>query len=228
VVLLLVLEINKVPRNQVHSEYVNLILMKAIFLFLAILSFSNKAQAQNFDIDLLRKINVERNSNFDAPYLFITKSTVPFGLSAPTVMLAVGLIKKDSLLTQNSLMIIGGLAINGIVTTAMKYGFNRDRPFTSYPDIVKLTGGESPSFPSGHTSLAFSVATSVSIAYPKWYVIAPSFLWASAVGYSRMHLGVHYPSDVFVGALVGSGTAWLGQIITKKIQLKRSTKGLRL
>jgi membrane-associated phospholipid phosphatase len=125
-------------------------------------------------------------------------------------------------------MMIGGLAINGIVTTAMKYGFNRDRPFTSYSDIVKLTGGGSPSFPSGHTSLAFSVATSVSIAYPKWYVIAPSFLWASAVGYSRMHLGVHYPSDVFVGALVGSGSAWLGQIITKKIQQKRSTKGLRL
>ena len=202
--------------------------MKAIFLFLAIISFSNETQAQNFDIDLLRKINIERNTGLDAPYLFITKSTVHFGLGAPTVMLAVGLIKKDSLLTQNSLMMIGGLAINGIFTTAMKHGFNRNRPFVTYPDIIKLSQAGNLSFPSGHTSLAFNVATSVSIAYPKWYVIAPSFLWASAVGYSRMHLGVHYPSDVFVGALVGSGSAWLGQIITKKIQQKRSSKELKL
>jgi membrane-associated phospholipid phosphatase len=62
----------------------------------------------------------------------------------------------------------------------------------------------------------------LSIAFPKWYVIAPSFLWASGVGYSRMHLGVHYPSDVLVGALVGSGTAFLTHFLNKKILAKRN------
>ena len=65
------------------------------------------------------------------------------------------------------------------------------------------------SFPSGHTSFAFATATSLSIKYPRWYVIAPSYLWAGAVGYSRMNLGVHYPSDVLAGAMLGAGSAWL-------------------
>ena len=76
------------------------------------------------------------------------------------------------------------------------------------------------SFPSGHTSSAFALATSLSIVYPKWYVIVPSYLWASSVGYSRMHLGVHYPSDVLAGALVGTGSAFLSHALNKCIHKK--------
>jgi membrane-associated phospholipid phosphatase len=63
------------------------------------------------------------------------------------------------------------------------------------------------SFPSGHTSNAFVTATSLSLNFKKWYVILPTYAWATAVGYSRMHMGVHYPSDVFAGAIVGAGSA---------------------
>jgi undecaprenyl-diphosphatase len=69
--------------------------------------------------------------------------------------------------------------------------------------------GNSPSFPSGHTSVAFSTATSLYLAYPKWYVAVPAFTYAASVGYSRMYLGVHYPSDVLAGAVIGAGSAWL-------------------
>jgi membrane-associated phospholipid phosphatase len=56
--------------------------------------------------------------------------------------------------------------------------------------------------------------------YPKWYIIVPSICWAGAVGYSRMHLGVHYPSDVVAGALVGAGSAWLTHYVNKKLIAK--------
>ena len=64
-----------------------------------------------------------------------------------------------------------------------------------------------PSFPSGHTASAFALATSLCIKYPKWYVIAPSALWACSVGVSRMNEGLHYPSDVLAGAAIGAGCA---------------------
>ncbi|HEU4718905.1 MAG TPA: phosphatase PAP2 family protein, partial [Bacteroidia bacterium] len=106
------------------------------------------------------------------------------------------------------------------IVFGLKYTVNRPRPFVTYPDIIKKTKAGSKSFPSGHTSSAFALATSVSLAYPKWYVIAPSYAWACAVGYSRMRLGAHYPSDVAAGALIGAGCAWGCWWLNKKIQEK--------
>ncbi|MEO6304381.1 MAG: phosphatase PAP2 family protein, partial [Bacteroidia bacterium] len=88
------------------------------------------------------------------------------------------------------------------------------RPFNKYPDIQKEAAGGSFSFPSGHTNAAFCTATSLSLTFQKWYVIVPSYAWACAVGYSRMHLGVHYPTDVLGGIIVGTGCSF----ITYKVQ----------
>jgi undecaprenyl-diphosphatase len=79
------------------------------------------------------------------------------------------------------------------------------RPFESYSDIIKKLDGGGASFPSGRTSAAFATATYLSLEYLKLYVIVPSYSWASSVGYSRMYLGVHYPSDVLGGMIVGVG-----------------------
>ena len=58
-------------------------------------------------------------------------------------------------------------------------------------------------------------ATSLSVKYPKWYVIAPSALWACSVGVSRMNEGVHYPSDVLAGAAIGAGCAVVNIYVNK-------------
>ncbi len=110
--------------------------------------------------------------------------------------------------------------VSAFISTALKYSFKRERPFKTYPDLEKEASGGGYSFPSGHTSDAFATATALSIAFPKWYVIAPSFVWAGAVGYSRMDLGVHYPSDVLAGAIVGSGSAYLTYKLNKWINKK--------
>jgi membrane-associated phospholipid phosphatase len=180
-----------------------------IFSLLVIWLFTFVAgHAQNLDIRLLRDINLHRNRSLDGTFKGITNSVGP-SYAVPVVILGIGLIGGDSLTRQKGLFIGASMLVSTAITTVLKYGINRPRPYVTYPEIEKLTSGGSPSFPSGHTSDAFALATSLSIVYPKWYVIAPSFVWAGAVAYSRMDLGVHYPSDVLGGMIVGSGSAFL-------------------
>lgn len=183
--------------------------MKYTTLFISFLVLKNIMFSQNLDIDLLRKINLERNPALDPTFKFVTNSVAPIGIGAPLIVTSIGFIQNDKSLKNKGYFIGATLLSSAVLTTTLKFVIDRDRPFETYPDIQKLTGAGSPSFPSGHTSEAFSTATSLSFAFPKWYVIAPAFVWAGAAGYSRMHLGVHYPSDVVVGALVGAGSAWL-------------------
>jgi membrane-associated phospholipid phosphatase len=165
--------------------------------------------AQNADIELLRAINIGRNEHLDPSFRFVTNSAAPVAIGLPVILFGTGLIMKDTLGMNKSLYIGASVLSAAVITSIIKYTIDRPRPFETYPDIEKAAPAGSPSFPSGHTSDAFSLATSLSIAYPKWYVIVPSYAWAVTVAYSRMHLGVHYPSDVLAGALVGAGSAYL-------------------
>ncbi len=182
--------------------------MKQILpLLLLLLSFTT--YSQNLDIRILRQINEHRNVYLDGTFKTISSSVSPISIAAPILIFGTGLIEKDQELKQKGLMIGATFLATTVFVTALKHAVNRARPFESYPDIQKMAAGGSSSFPSGHTSDAFSTATSLSLAFPKWYVIAPSYIYATAVGYSRMHLGVHYPSDVLAGAVVGAGSAFL-------------------
>ena len=167
------------------------------------------ASSQNIDIDILNKINSNRNATLDPTFKAITNTVVPLSIATPVVLYSIGLIKKDSLIKQKALIVSETFLASAFITLASKKIIKRERPYLRYAQLEPVVFENSYSMPSGHTSTAFATATSLSLAYPKWYVIAPSFIWAGSVGYSRMHLGVHYPSDVLVGALVGSGSAYL-------------------
>ncbi|MFV8393303.1 phosphatase PAP2 family protein [Flavobacterium sp. LB2P6] len=194
-------------------------------VILIVLLFSMTfVNAQNSDINILLDINVHRNKSLDPTFKLVTNSAVPISVATPIILYSVGLIKKDSAIKKQAIFIGEAFLVNAFITTALKHTIKRDRPFETYPDIDQVASTLGYSFPSGHTSLAFATATSLSLAYPKWYIIAPSFVWAGAVGYSRMHLGVHYPSDVFAGAIIGTGSAYLSYKVNKWINKKSSKK----
>jgi len=197
--------------------------MKRILIFILLLQ-SLTIYSQNIDIRLLRHINVDRNKHLDGTFKLITNSVGPVSIGAPLLVFGTGLLEKDKTLQQKGIVMGESFIVTSVISISMKYAVNRPRPFVTYPDIQKETAGGSSSFPSGHTSDAFSTATSLSIAFPKWYVIAPSYVYASAVGYSRMDLGVHYPSDVLAGAIVGAGSAYLCYKAQKWINHKKRNK----
>lgn len=163
----------------------------------------------------LKKIEDNRTSEGIHFNQIISDLSDPVSLAFPITYLTAGIITKDSLLKFRGLTLLSNVAINAGITYAMKKMVNRPRPAESDPSFTVLTPAASRSFPSGHTSEAFSLATTLTILHPKWYVIVPSYTFASLVGYSRMYLGAHYPSDVIAGALVGAGAAWLNYRLIK-------------
>ena len=191
--------------------------MRLLHILLCWFCLASPACGQNWDIKTLRTLNVERNRRLDGAFTAITNSSTPVAVGGIVLLSAVGYFADDSLTQLKALNMGASIIGAAFVTQALKYSFNRTRPFNAYPDLDKQALGGGPSFPSGHTSNAFSVATSISLSYPKWYVIAPAYLWAGSVGYSRMHLGVHYPSDVLAGAVVGAGSAYLSHKITERL-----------
>jgi len=176
----------------------------------------NSCFSQNTDINLLRSVNSNNSSSWDNANKIFSESMTPVSIAVPACVFLAGITNHDSIAKRNSYIMAASFVVSGIVTTGLKYSGNRPRPFVTYPFIIKKSDAGSPSFPSGHTSSAFATATSLSLAYPKWYVIAPTFFWACSVGYSRMELGVHYPSDVLAGAIIGAGSSWLMWKINKR------------
>lgn len=201
--------------------------MKSLLIIL-ISSFSF-CYSQNTDINILKNINGSYTANGGKTMLVVTNSVNVISLGLPFGLFIAGKATKNNKVVWDSYELLSATAVNGIFTTSLKFGIQRDRPFVTYPnDIIKYTKAGSYSFPSGHTSMAFSTAMSMSLMYPKWYVIVPSFIWASSIGYSRMYLGVHYPSDVFAGAFLGCassvGTHYLFKYLRKKYMKPMSVK----
>jgi membrane-associated phospholipid phosphatase len=180
--------------------------------------------AQNVDIDVLKKININRNTSLDGTFKSISQSAVPISVATPILIYTLGMINNDSVAKQKALFIGETFLASAFITVVSKKIIKTDRPYDTYPMIQPVVSEASYSMPSGHTSTAFATATSLSLAYPKWYVVAPSFIWAGTIGYSRMHLGAHYPSDVLAGALVGSGSAYLTYKANQWINKKRKKK----
>ncbi len=199
--------------------------MRKFFLFLIGMGLMlHDLNAQGFDIRVLRAINVHRNTQFDRPMQAISNSEYAIGIGTPLLMGSIALINRDSLLWRKSLVLTASVVANTGATYVLKRIIDRPRPGVSYPDIQAFEAEKRFSFPSGHTSNAFATATSLSLAFKKWYVVVPTFAWATTVGYSRMHLGMHYPTDVLAGALVGAGSAWLCYQGNRYLQKRRTRK----
>lgn len=197
---------------------------KGIFVFIFLITTT--VNAQNLDIDILRNINSQEIQSSDKFFKFVTESNSEIVVAVPLTLGIIGFVNKDQEMLENAAEIIVANGINVFITHALKFSIDRDRPFDTYPDIRQKASVDDASFPSGHTSSSFATATTLSLEYPKWYVIVPAYTWASTVAYSRMHLGVHYPSDILGGIITGVGSSYVTYKANKWLKSKYGKKKL--
>jgi membrane-associated phospholipid phosphatase len=178
----------------------------------------------NWEYEFVKKVNPENPNS--AVWKTFSASTNPIAVALPLGLFAGYLITHDKSLGKNACESGLSLAISSLTTQSIKLLVERPRPYETHTDIYPDEIDNAYSFPSGHTSTAFATATSITLITKKWYYAVPAFAWATGVGYSRMYLGQHYPSDVFVGALVGAGGAVASHWLTKKIFSGKKQKAI--
>ncbi|MBE9600872.1 phosphatase PAP2 family protein [Pedobacter sp. MC2016-24] len=192
-----------------HTECLKYMLICQIGL-IAWFPFKLKGQSalQRFDDKVLIDLSEKRTPEKTDFFLFLSNHNDWVNVGVPAGLLAGGIIADDKRMRQNALYVASSSAVNVLLTMLIKKIVKRPRPFLANVKIKAVYQPSHYSFPSGHTSTSFTTATALSQAYPKWYVIVPSYLWAGSVGYSRLYLGVHYPTDVAAGAVLGAGAAF--------------------
>ena len=192
---------------------------KLVALILVVIPLS--LSSQGLDYDILKAIHDPDPLPSDDFFRFVSDANFYVYCGTPVTLAIVGLATDNDDMLMDAAFMAAGTAVSYGITLGLKYTVKRERPFVAYPDDFADKSGhdysDSWSFPSGHSTTGFATATSLCLEYPRWYVIAPSCLYAGTLAYSRMHLGVHYPSDVLTGALIGSGCAVLSHYVNKKL-----------
>ena len=95
----------------------------------------------------------------------------------------------------------------GTALTAMTFKplVSRARPWVAMENFAVLVTSSDPnSFPSGHTCAAFAFAVALCMTQPQRWAKGAALALAALMGFSRLYVGVHFPSDVLAGAVIGS------------------------
>lgn len=182
---------------------------------LLLLALPSKSLAQNdqsnIDVRLFREIN-NAQTRFKTSLFGVTdNSTYPILVVAPISLAAYGLAANQNEEFDSGVLLGTSEILAYSIGYALKEGVRRERPYETLADVHTnhLDSADPYSFPSGHTTGVFALATLLTLRYPKPEVYIPAFVWAGLVGYGRVYFGLHYPSDVLAGALVGAGSAYL-------------------
>jgi len=101
----------------------------------------------------------------------------------------------------------------GIITPVLKYAVGRVRPNTATSEFQFKPFSGNYSFPSGHVTQAFAVASVIAAHYDSWWVQGAAYGLAGLVGYSRVQQNAHFTSDVVAGAVIG---AVVGRTIVRR------------
>ena len=165
-----------------------------------------------YDVLMFTWLNIKLTESFIIAARHISKSADGWLY----VLLGLALFKYEGLNSPSLQAMLLAFPIERTIYFVLKNSFKRNRPAAALDNFVSvIIPADQFSFPSGHTSAAFMMATLLN------YFLLPFadtsltvllyglFVWAASVGFSRVVLGVHFPTDTLMGATLGTSTALL-------------------
>lgn len=177
---------------------------------------------QQLDRDLFIFLNGLGIENYDAFWIAVTQPETWIPLYIIFVLTTIWAFKPDWKKIMVSLIGAGAsLGITVLLTNLVKNTISRMRPnnVAEFHDLIRiLQKPETFSFFSAHASTSMVVATFMVLLLRKqFYWVYLFFLWPILFSWSRIYVGVHYPSDILIGLLVGFLIALLGIYLTKRV-----------
>lgn len=163
----------------------------------------------HFDESILHSINGGMRSDFLTLVCWLLST---LGVGAVQVVLAASLLCFSNF-RRLAWLLVAGWAVSGLAVQLVKSQTIRLRPLVD-PETIATPGEllHKGSFPSGHTATSFALAVLVFLYWPgrrRQLVGTVGLILALAVGFSRIYRGVHWPTDVIGGALIGTASALL-------------------
>lgn len=156
---------------------------------------------QKHDITMLETFNHKAKCNFlDKSMTFITYiGSVHFGV----FFCIISLISTNFSIKAFGFKLTFAMILSTLLSNIIKKSVNRIRPYIKSNNLnaIKI-GVDNYSFPSGHTTSAFTMSTMLSLFFPRLSLIF--IILSTLVGVSRIYLCVHYPTDVAFGTFLGS------------------------
>ena len=175
----------------------------------------------NIDKEILYFIQEFLRYNFlNGIFSFITKLgnggfiwiLITIILLIPKKTRKVGILSLCSLLLCH---VVNNLMIKNLVM--------RERPFNQFSELIPLVKKPTDfSFPSGHTAISFAVSGILVRYLDKKYGMT-AIVFAVLIAFSRLYVGVHFPSDVLAGVVTGILSSYVGQFLFEKISEKIKT-----
>jgi uncharacterized membrane protein YsdA (DUF1294 family) len=167
----------------------------------AVMFFANDEEITNFTQEHKSKVSVDM-AKFGQAF------GNELGIGITLTGIIVGVVMDNDKVKNVSIMAAEALLVSGLATMALKNTFHRERPRNT-DDPYNFSGPglskEDISFPSGHTTAAFALATVIAETYGDKNIIIPILAYSAAAitGWSRVHDRAHWASDVLIGGLIG-------------------------
>ncbi|MCP2045912.1 phosphatase PAP2 family protein [Pontibacter sp. HSC-36F09] len=170
----------------------------------------------NLDLAMLQLLNGNRATDLDFVLLTLTITAYGLGALVPLCLYLAGHFGRMVSLKLKAYQYVFAMGLNILFIGLLKYTIDRPRPFVTHDTIEQIAEASSPSFPSGHTAFAFTAAVVLVLMFRNPALRGLLLTWAFLVAYSRLALGVHYPSDVLGSMLLGSAAAYLATYTFRK------------